>query len=1096
MLDERVRLNCGLPARVSVGRDGFQRLCELLELWNRERRQALLHSAGVRRAIRHLKGKVARRPTSERERLLITAFYEQPGERLTLWKQALRSPRETDDENSWLLPSLEFQALHEYDLDFCDRDLDEVRLKSALLEFPDAFESLSDLPGWQRPALAVWPDLHRDVLEWETLSVDRRGVVTLALFAVATILDNVRFLQWAVDLADDLLPEFGSVLRMSKMQMHRQSKQTGGDDVLGELKRICGEISEITRKLGGDPPQPQYVKDLLRCTAAAKQLHGSLVRVLERDDRESVLRIVARKIMAIADGCDESPVGQFSEQMLEQWCWVYRMDGGRSVESLREDVSRVECELKDALERWREASRIKTDLDDQLRSVKRQARNAGDARDRITAEDREVELHLEIAGAAKEFRDTRNQVFRVVAPAEHTFDPNVNYEHDAVRPTPWLAEKNEQKPNFGADTSRKEDVNADAVHVRETEGIQTAEEASRSGVQPDAETDGSESVVVGEVSSSESPKLADEAAQSKPAVDQKDDGESDPSLVILGTAETDAARDPNQADLLAISAQEALWHAIEKGRLGIASHIASLLAEVGITGPVPAPELIAASALAGHAQSDDSEVVTKLREVIESIDPENLLSGDSKRGEECAVNLLLFSATLRPALFAPSTGAASMLRRVRVSEGLKPIYDLSKILADHANRLHQLGVPLAASLFQTKSDGDWQGVFDSYVLGVRDWQAKAKRKHNIFAGADRVWRRLMSDNGYLAELISLITTDDAASRSRVKNIYDEIRDRKAFSELVHRTDRRSRKGPKGNEIQGRALKQIWNDVQPAIRFSAQWLRLIDTRPKPGNYVSKRIEELRRDLYQYGSTATEAIETFMASVTSIALLATLKHAKRAVEELLHGLGGDGQGPDPGQDPDVIQSRDLLYVTELDLDTRLSPLLTNDAVTTLGLLLRTEAHANTLRDAFAARLARGDLIGALITFRLLEAEGSPGIEQCRASLDEEIENRRQKLPEALKGEERRVEYAFCHGQIDADERDEMSAEIASMRKVERPTVSMLPPLEEVNAVADAFPRIQKIGRKIELARERAADNASESTLSSLARRVGQRSDVGCQ
>ena len=1091
MLGKRVRLNSGLPARVSVGRDGFHRLCELLELWNREQRQALLHSEGVKRAIRHLKGKVARCPTSERQRLLITAFYEQPRERLTLWKQALRMPRKVDNENSLLVPSLEFQALRGYNLDSFDSDLDEARLRSALLEFPDAIESLSDLPDWQRPALAAWPDLHRDVLGWETLSADQRGVVTLALFAVATILDNARFLHWAVDLVDDLVPELESMVRMSKMQAHSPSKRRGGEAVLAEWKRICDEISEITCKLGGDPPQPQYLQDLLRCTAAAEKLYDSLVGVLERNEREDVLRNVARTIDAIADGYDESPVKQFSEQVLNQWRWVYRMDGGRSVELLREDVSRVKRELERALERWHEAYGVKARLDDQLSSVRHKARSASDARDRIAAEDREVELHLEIAGVGKGLRDARNHVFHVVAPADHTFDPNVDYEqqHVDLRPTACPKEDNEHEPRFGIDTTSREDGNTAAVPITEAERVQRVGEATPSGVQSEAETDGSESVVGDEVVSSESPMSSDGAVQPKSAIEQKDEGEIDSSSGTLGTPETDAAMDPNEADGRATSARAALWDAIARGRLGIAYHIASLLAKEDTTGPVPTPELIAAAALARQAHSEDSKVVSKLSEVIESIDPENLLSGDWRQAEEWAAHLLLFSATLRPALFAPSTGAASLLGRVRVSEALKPIYDLSKILVDHANRLHQLGVPLAPSLFQTKSDSKWQGEFDSYVMAVREWQAKAKSKHNIFTGADRVWRRLLSDNGHLAELVSLITTDDAGSKIRVTNIYSEIRDRKAFSELVHRTDRSRRKGPKGSAIQGRALKQIWNDVQPAIRFSAQWLRLIDTRPRPGNYVSKRVDELRRDLYQYGSIAIEAIETFMASETSEALLATLRHAKQAVEEVLDGLDGHREGPDPDEDPEVVQSCDLLYVTELDLDTRLRPVHPNDEVTTLDLLLNTDAHADTLRAAFAERLARGDLIGAILTFRLVEAEGGPSVERCRASLEEEIENLRQKLPGALNGEERRVEYAFCHGQIDPDERDEMSAEIASMRKVERPAVSILPTPEEVNAVASALPKIHEIGQKIKLARQRASDKARNRLLDLPPERLGE-------
>ena len=239
---------------------------------------------------------------------------------------------------------------------------------------------------------------------------------------------------------------------------------------------------------------------------------------------------------------------------------------------------------------------------------------------------------------------------------------------------------------------------------------------------------------------------------------------------------------------------------------------------------------------------------------------------------------------------------------------------------------------------------------------------------------------------------------------------------------------------------------------------------MDVKPTPSGYVSQRLEAFRKDLGRYGVNAVKAIEGALTTETAVALVATLRQARTAVDELLQVLDSETEGRESDDQPNVIQSRDLVYVTALDLDARFSPVHVDDVSRPLALLLDTEAHADTSRAAFDARLARGDLIGALLACNLIDAEGDPDTDQCRESLLQKIEGRRQELRKALAAEERRLEHAFCRGQIDADERSDMAAELVSMRAVERCTLSTLPTLSEVEAVAGAVPKLDEIGHKI--------------------------------
>ena len=378
-----------------------------------------------------------------------------------------------------------------------------------------------------------------------------------------------------------------------------------------------------------------------------------------------------------------------------------------------------------------------------------------------------------------------------------------------------------------------------------------------------------------------------------------------------------------------------------------------------------------------------------------------------------------------------------------------------------------------------KEPHPWQKELDSFVARVGEWRTRAESKRNLFARANLVWRHLLSEEGCIGELAALVLRDDGAGRRRVEDICKQLSEQKAFNELVWRTDRKDRRG---DQIEGRALKQLWHDVQPAVEFSAEWLRLMDIKPNsnvkqriepelnPSAYVNQRIDALRKDLARHGSEAIKAMKNVLASETSVVLAAALKQAGTAVGELLQVLDGETEGRQSAEQPKVIESRDLVYVTGLDLDTSYSPVrFGDDAAGRLALLLDAGAHADTPRAAFDARIARGDLIGALLACNLLEAAGDPDSDQCRESMVQKTEGRRRELRSALAAQERRLEHAFCRGQIDAGERSDMAAELVSIRAVERAIRSTPPSLDEVGAVAGAFPRLDEIGRTIETSSE---------------------------
>ena len=106
---------------------------------------------------------------------------------------------------------------------------------------------------------------------------------------------------------------------MPKTEQSNALAEMGSEDIIQQWKAVCGAISEIASKLAGDPPQPEYLKDLQLQTAALERLQGSLTSAMERGGHESLLRDFAQMVASIAADSAQSPIGQCTEQIDAQW---------------------------------------------------------------------------------------------------------------------------------------------------------------------------------------------------------------------------------------------------------------------------------------------------------------------------------------------------------------------------------------------------------------------------------------------------------------------------------------------------------------------------------------------------------------------------------------------------------------------------------------------------------------------------------------------------------------------------------------------------------------------------------------------------------
>ena len=471
--------------------------------------------------------------------------------------------------------------------------------------------------------------------------------------------------------------------------------------------------------------------------------------------------------------------------------------------------------------------------------------------------------------------------------------------------------------------------------------------------------------------------------------------------------------------------QAAIWHAVGIGRLGLAYHIARL--DLAISGQTvqPPPELLAAVALGTVLRGPDDGVAAAFGQQVGALGGLNFDEvGQPLRD---ALNLLLFVATLRPAMFASQHGASiPLLRRVELSGDLTPVYRLAIAIANQAEKLKavRLDVPTLTAVLD---EGVWKDRIEAHAQEVRNWRESAAAVTFLYSGAGAVWKHWLRRAGILGELGDLLLTAQVNDTQRVHEIVDLLSNTKSVHALIEDTYRNSI-GQRGDSISGRALTQLEGRLKAPRELGRAWLRIADARPGGEAFVETAVADLRSAVDNRAPAALQAITKLRRSQPVPALASALTSAAHAIESLQDLFRRDADfRPEIELGPNDALGGDLLRVTQLRInlkgaiDDSLAP---TDA---LALLIDNENHAETHSDAFDKRLDRGDLVGADGVCRRMEAEDDDAADASRERLDRALAEIRATVPRRLYELTERLEQAFVIGEITEGDRAELTARI---------------------------------------------------------------------
>ncbi len=1035
MIDaERIPLPLGLPHHLSNGSEGYEALCKLLGLSNRGQRQRFANSQPVKQFLKSTGNTPPpNSKTAERIRHILIAWFSDPDERRNTWRYFHRRER-ADKTVSTRFPCLVRAALLEYDAAILTSELDPERI-TELNEFYDA--NIVD-DDWRAPALAALPDLKHDLNNWVSLPSERQHKTIAGVFAAATLLDDARLALWAADQDDQIATQL-SFLGDAKTVQELQDTESPEDaairslgDPLVLLRDRALMLRDAATDLAEGPATQEKFYSLEKRYAEVLELREP---VLERADSDAV----EEQIVKLADHLQEIAttvpwLDEERELVVSSWEAACRSDSELGPEQVRAYIDRALAELPDSLaavtiaQEEEDAARAKRDSHEAAIAAKPPRSRA----ERQVQTARSNALAAALSKASHVVDEAMDGVLDVLKPRLDGLLSTVSPSDGSTGDIPLQVtnddKSSEKRELYRDDRPSQDDVSSEA----------------KSDLSPHSSTDGAPDRT-DEQSLEESTDEASQSAEHEAITTPIADGSKDIESASV------TAREPTTAtsDTVELSpVRAAVWDAVDVGRIGLAYHIADRDRYIGGHTVIPSPELLAAVAFGAVLQGPHDDIAAAFGQHVGALG--GLDFGEVQQVERDALNLLLFAATVRPAVFAAQHGASiPLLRSVQLSGELSAVYRLAASIADQAEHLKSvnLDLPTLAALLDEDA---WKDRVDEHCQVVAKWWKGASSAKMLFAGAGVVWQQWLGRRSILGELGSLLKTDRSAGIERVREILDQLGDQSTVRELIEATYREA--SGRREKIEGRARNQLEQHLHAPRELASDWLRIMESRPGSKGFLETAVANLRKAVGEHAPAAMAAINNLREAEPAPPLKGALATAARATKSLQslfqRDVNSEREFP---LGPQQVLMGDLLRVTELRIgnDGAIHESYAPDDA--LALLIQNESHSETLADAFDVRLGQDDLYGAHLVLERMETDDEDEAESRRTRFNQAVAESRASLRRSLFELAEQTEQLFSSGYIAEDMRAEITAAINDLTKRVETDEGVFTTIEDVKVIA---------------------------------------------
>lgn len=987
--------------------------------------------------------------------------------------------------------AVDVQLLDAYESGWFKLTLDSDALGKVCPEWPrirEALEGFWEAGKHPMPLgmFMLWPRLIEDLEDWEKLDSDQRLRVGHAIFALSSIGWTRWFIDEAVSRCPDLDSELGDLKTPPNpeagavdpcpiqrvAELDRDDKRLQGSvvgqatidvtgkwsaigaelarlqsswqpsparSVLTQITALGAEAAELLALLPVDKVQPRELleRGLENLRARLHEAANSVeLRWLSGEDIEG---ITARWRIALANSSDEDAVAALaedSEQALDRI--AIAIDEAQSAQARVSDAKMAVTAAVDELAQQSSAIR-RIELAKRLQDAKEAE---------IAAERKQTDVMLFVLASA--------------SPMGEAFDPAIDYVAE-------LAAQSESELARGGEAVGVDDVGS-TDEVLNGQPVAAEPPAEASTVQVEA-------VAIASASDPED-ATADLAVEPTivPPVDQTDDAlpvgpvklqESGlaPSEVEVAATNRDTVPVAREAIFTNAAGDQCrpIWSLLRLNKPALAYQFSQALQLASPELRIPPPALLRSVAFAPGLAASDGPLAMAIGEAFGDIDATWFEPGDSPSNWHTALNLLLISATLRPMILAPATGAAAIARYRHLDGRHSALLDLVRKVGEVSEPL--TGFTIGPTVLRSAADEASQKVqLARLSADAEDWLLeRAPSKKIRYAPASKVWLHWLKPGELIHRLVSPVVHGALDERNAVRTAIEELSDYDVFLERLRDTDRRQLQR-RGQDIEAGALEHLWLATCEGVAHAKGWLAAVSLLSDSGGRLRALVAQLQAAFDALSEKVCAELDEHWVG-DEWGQVAAASQVLRAEVNAIAGMFKQTDAV-PVVEPQAkeLLARDLLWVPGTSIGPGWVP-ESDGQVLLEALEAWSESPVDAL-GAFEVRVKVGDLAGAEMLIPLLHANGEDGgrVQSLERARDMWVKD----LQQAVQRARRSSEVGLAYGYLSDTERAACESELSSVELGQRDAGRFDKSARRVSAVASRIEE-QKARRIDEARRE---------------------------
>ncbi len=965
-------IKCGLPRSICVEPGGFKRLNNTLRI-ARKQRKAILKSSFAQDRTRSVRKILTRERmrAGERDRKLLLALYSDPVNRYDLWEKnykLLEQNQNNDERSNNLIPSLEYLALSDLISKFRCDELNKSIIENAFSEWPELVDRISDAPPWAQFAAAAWIALNEKIKHWGNLSDKEKPLIGIQVFSVATIVNDVRLLSTVAEQVKWLNDEFVDLLDHDESTAEvidiENPDGTRTSCLREQWSQHCKSLASAATEAGGPNPDLDVLTKIGTLVSELEKIVEPLRHEMESPQYSDLVAYLDSQFSSVKNElCFKWLDENIQNELIDLW---KKRWGSFSREEASDVFENLQSGVTKTFKRVRRSSTRLDTAKSALQSLGTEP--SSNFKERHLWEEKKDRIDEKMLKCKRKIRNAENSAYQALKPPlekEHEIDSDAR--------------------------EKKNDLNSQVTSENTTTSTDTST-----------------------------------------FTDESQNGISDEEILVvdkdLPTNQTDSVtgsvidESTSQHSLFTTRITEALTE--NPPRIAYSVQLARLAQKLGELPPEFPLAALEASLYSNYLRFPDGKIATALRKIFEDLKALSEIDVDTKRD---IYALMTLSATLRPSLLAPQSGALGFLSDFQTSN-LEAVYYFAKNITEKAQLLQGNRID-SSILGGTRSEASWENEYTQLREDAEAWRQQALHMTMLYGPATNVWKNWQRPDGLLGRLITMVISPDRTKNGEIETKINQIEDRKSFEELVRKTDRKELKRRHGEDIHARALDQLHNHALQVLDIFRKKLLLENTRPSESDFLTATLNDLRMAMEESAPEALSELNEIARGNQSL-LSGAANLAAYAINRFQLLFNPDHIGIDREPNPEQIISSGLFNYCEISISPEGIP--ESEPNSSLGILLNTPTP-DSYENAFTQRLEKGDLETSRNMLDWIEKGERGNVEKMRNQFKYALSEKTDALRRSINDVREKVESALALGYLPDSDRNRHDAEIVSLERL---------------------------------------------------------------